>query len=129
MMTMNERSGMRTTVRLCGILIITIVLQSCTSFTLTDANLFQKGMSEAKVLDDVSKSPEEMFPISLKSDPSRSFRVLLFKLKLGSTDADYIAVFEQDKLFYWGHPYEFNRYPDPVMNEIGTLVEEKKKEF
>lgn len=113
----------------CCALAAAFLLQSCTSFTLTDANLFQKGISEATVLDKVSKGPEELFSISLKSDPSRSFRVLLFKLTLGSTDADYITVFEKDKLLYWGHPYEFNRYPDPLYNEIGTLVEEKKKEF
>lgn len=119
---------MRMISRLCCALAVAVVLQSCAAFTLSDANLFQKGLSEATVLGKVSKGPKKMFAISLKSDPSRSFRVLLFKLTLGSTDADYIAVFENDKLFYWGHPYEFNRYPDPLYNEIGTLVEEKKKE-
>jgi len=119
---------MRTISWMCCALVAAIVLQSCTSFTLTDANQFQKGISEATVLGKVSKSPKEMFTISLKSDPSRSFRVLLFRLSLGSTVADYITVFEKDQLFYWGHPYEFNRYPDPLYNEIGTLVEEKKKQ-
>jgi len=99
--------------------IVTVVLTSCSSFELSDANKLQKGMSPSTVLNTVSKGPDRVFDISIPSRPNMKYTIYMFTLKLGGITADYIAAFNDDKLLYWGHPYEFNRYPDPVINEIG----------
>jgi hypothetical protein len=40
----------------------------------------------------------------------------------GGISGDYYLVFKDSKLMYWGYPYEFNRYPDPIYNELGAAV-------
>jgi hypothetical protein len=96
-----------------------ILLASCSSFELSDANKLQKGMTTEQVLNTVSKGPDNIFDIRIPSRPSMQYTIYQFTLKLGGIKADYLAAFNDDKLLYWGHPYEFNRYPDPVINEIG----------
>lgn len=99
--------------------IVALVLTSCSSFELSDANKLQKGMTTAQVLNTVSKGPDNIFDIRIPSRPNVQYTIYQFTLKLGGITADYLAAFNDDKLLYWGHPYEFNRYPDPVINEIG----------
>jgi len=101
-----------------------LTLLSCTSFSLYDANRLQKGMSVQTVSDLVSKSPKNTYTIHLKSEPNATLTVMSFDMKSGGTTSDYFAVFENDQLLYWGYPYEFNRYPDPRMNEIGKAAVE-----
>ncbi len=99
-----------------------LFLASCSSFELSDANKLQKGMTSAQVLNTVSKGPDKTFDIRIPSRPNMQYTIYQFTLKLGGITADYVAAFSDDKLLYWGHPYEFNRYPDPVINEIGREV-------
>lgn len=98
------------------------LMASCTSFTVANANKFQKGMSPSQVEDIASKGPKKTVAFTLPSEPSATFKALVFSLSIGSATADYYAVFEDEKLLYWGHPYEFNRYPDPRMNAIGMAA-------
>lgn len=99
-----------------------LFLASCSSFELSDANKLQKGMTTAQVLNTVSKGPDDIFDIHISSRPNVQYTIYKFTLKLGGITADYLAAFNDDKLLYWGHPYEFNRYPDPEINEIGREV-------
>lgn len=106
--------------------LVAVLLQACGGFSINDSNMFQKGMPEVQVLELSTRSPKDIYTINLKSDPSRAFKVLLFDLQLGDITADYLAVFENDKLLYWGYPYEFNRHPDPLLNEISRVALEKR---
>ena len=47
---------------------------------------------------------------------------MVFDLKLVGIRADYMAIFDRDRLLYWGHPYEFNRHPDALINELGAAA-------
>lgn len=111
------------------ITVVSVVLFSCAAFDLADANKLQKGMSAATVLDLVSKGPSKTFPISLPNEGGRKLEVMAFNLKNAGVEADYYAVFENDKLIYWGYPYEFNRYPDVRYNEIGRLAVSEAKNY
>jgi hypothetical protein len=103
-------------------IIVTLAVIGCSAFTLSDTNKLTKGMSVEHVLGVVSKGPVDEFDINLPSDPRTTLHVLQFNLKNGGTSGDYYLVFKDDKLMYWGYPYEFNRYPDPTFNEIGAEV-------
>lgn len=103
-------------------LVLALLMFGCSAFTLSDTNRLVKGMSVDQVLGVVSKGPEDEFNVNVPSDPRTTFHVLLFELKHGGVSGNYYLVFKDDKLFYWGYPYEFNRYPDPTYNELGEAV-------
>ncbi|HRE59356.1 MAG TPA: hypothetical protein PLW09_16210 [Candidatus Kapabacteria bacterium] len=103
-------------------------LTSCSQFTYVQINSMKKGMTVAEVNESVSKEPEAEFDISLKSTPTKKYFVQVYILFGGAYKSDYFAVYENGKLFYWGHEYEFNRHPDATLNEIGrTAVAEYEK--
>jgi len=102
---------------------VMITAQSCSVFTLADANTLQKGMSSAEVLSIVSKGPRETLV-----NASKNLEVQVFQMTIGSYKADYIAAYKSGKLLYWGYPYEFARHNNPEIVEIGTwAVEELKR--
>ena len=85
-------------------------------------------MTSEKVRKIVHKGPQKEFFISIKSDEKTKYLAQVFEIDLGSYSALYLAVYSDDKLLYWGYPYEFNRHPDPLLNEIGkTAVAEYEK--
>ncbi len=96
----------------------------CTAFTVGDANKLRRGMTPDAVETLVSKGPRLTVDFEVPSLAGERFTTMVFDLALGTTAADYYAVFRGGKLYYWGHPYEFNRYPDPEMNAIGKAAVE-----
>lgn len=116
---------MNRTIKL-GILILIALAPGCVRFTITDTNKFYKGMSATKVLESVPIKPTDEFNIKVPSDPNTLFYVLQFDLHHGGIAADYFLLFKGPKLLYWGYPYEFNRYPDPVLNEIGAELQKDR---
>ena len=86
-------------------LVLALVLGACSAFNLGDANRLQRGMTPTQVEALVSKGPRTTVDLAL-----------------GSTAAEYYAVFRNGKLLYWGHPYEFNRHPDASINAIGAAA-------
>lgn len=104
-------------IALCG-------LAACTAFTVGDANKLRRGMTPEAVETLVSKGPRRTVDFEVPSLAGERFTTMVFDLALGTTAADYYAVFRNGKLYYWGHPYEFNRYPDPEMNAIGKAAVE-----
>ena len=76
-------------------------------------------MTVEEVVSLSSKNPKLNFTINLPSN-RMSYRVLMFRINTGNLESDYFAVFTDNKLMYWGHPYEFKRYPDPIVQEIGN---------
>lgn len=101
---------------------LVLISTSCTTFGLGDANKLQVGMSAATVTDLVSKGPKKSFDFTVVALPGNTFKAMVFDLTLGSTNAEYYAVFKNDELYYWGHPYEFNRHPDPNINAVGKAA-------
>ncbi|MCX6139661.1 MAG: hypothetical protein NTX15_02330 [Candidatus Kapabacteria bacterium] len=104
--------------------IASTLIVSCSSFNVADANKFQKGMSPEQVEGIASNGPKKTVTFKLPAESTSTFTALVFDLSIGSASADYFAVFENNKLLYWGHPYEFNRYPDSRMNAIGKAAVE-----
>jgi hypothetical protein len=105
-----------------GLMIVILSITGCAHFSITDTNKLYKGMNVASVLQVVSKGPVDEFDITSPSDPSIVFHVLHFDMHQGGISGDYYLVFKDSKLMYWGYPYEFNRYPDPIYNELGAAV-------
>jgi len=104
------------------LILSTVILVGCTSFSLSDTNKLYKGMTVEQVLKVVSKGPVDVYDITIPSEPSTKYHVQLFDLKHGGVNGEYYLVYKDDALMYWGYPHEFNRYPDPVYNEIGQSV-------
>ncbi len=102
--------------------VLGVVLVACSAFNLGDANRFQRGMSPAQVESIASKGPKVVVDFTVPSIPRDTFQVMVFDLALGSAAAEYYAVFRNGKLYYWGHPYEFNRHMDSEMNAIGAAA-------
>jgi len=111
-----------TFIRVLGIALLCIVLSACAAFNLGNANRFQKGMTPDQVESIASKGPKKVVEFTIASIPAETFTAMVFDLALGSTAADYYAVFRNGKLYYWGHPYEFNRHPDKELNMIGQAA-------
>ncbi len=110
------------------VIFCTSSLISCHRFTLIDANTIQKGMARSEVASIVTKAPVKEFEIRLNSAPSNKYFVQFYEISSAGFLSDYFAVYENDKLLYWGYPYEFNRHPDAKINEIGKeLVAEYEK--
>ncbi len=110
------------------ILVLTFTFTSCVRFSLGDANKIQKGMTSSEVNGIVSKGPVKDFMMTIYSSPSKKYFVQVYDIHVGNYNSDYFAVYENEKLLYWGYPYEFNRHPDPLLNEIGkTAVAEYEK--
>jgi hypothetical protein len=85
-------------------------------------------MSIEEVSQKVSKGPISEFDMSIYSAPSKKYFVQVYSIHTGGYNSDYFAVYENGKLLYWGYPYEFNRHPDAMLNEIGrTAVAEYEK--
>ncbi|NQW29839.1 MAG: hypothetical protein HQ472_04940 [Ignavibacteria bacterium] len=104
------------------LLTITLFTVSCSTFSYIEVNKLRKGMKVEEVNSFVAISPKKSFEISLPSDASKKFSVREYFLTLGTIYADFYMVFQDDKLIYWGFPYEFNRFPDPMINEIGATA-------
>lgn len=98
------------------------ILTGCSTFGLGDANKFRMGMTPEAVESIVSKGPKKSFDFTVVAIPGNSFKAMVFDLTLGSTNAEYYAVFRNNELYYWGHPYEFNRHPDPSINAVGKAA-------
>lgn len=123
------------------ICMISVVFVSCatSSMGLADTNRLQKGMTSAKVQEVLSVDPKSTVTFAVPKGSNTTIVAMVFSMVVGSTNdsfiaintskpkADYFVVFENDKLLYWGHPYEFNRHPDPRLNEIGRIAVEMTK--
>lgn len=111
---------MRTlTARVLLLVITATVLHGCKQFSLADANVLQKGMQAGAVLAVVAKGPQDSYEITLPSDTTMRFHVMVFRMHVGNSKGDYYAAFRNDSLFYWGYPYEWNRHPDSIIREVG----------
>ncbi len=118
-----------------------LLFVSCASSTmsLSEANRLQKGMTSASVSEVLSVEPRQTVTFAVPQGSNNTIIAMVFEMSVGRTSSDfsslfvskpksdYIAVFENDKLLYWGHPYEFNRHPDPRLNEIGRIAVEMTK--
>lgn len=104
------------------LLIVVVIVGSCTAFELGNANSFSRGMTKEQVLDIANQGPRKTAEFTVNAAPGDQFTVMLFDLALGTTAADYFSVFRNGKLMYWGHPFEFNRHADPLINAIGEAA-------
>ncbi|MBC8124712.1 MAG: hypothetical protein H7X70_03160 [Candidatus Kapabacteria bacterium] len=118
-----------------------LLIVSCatSSMGLADSNRLQKGMTSAMVQEVLSVEPKQTVTFKVPQGSNNTIIAMVFDMSVGHTSSgfwtlfvgkpksDYFAVFENDVLLYWGHPYEFNRHPDPRLNEIGKLAVEMTK--
>lgn len=106
------------------ILSIAVVATSCRSYSFTEADMINKGMTASTVLSLTSMRPTADVPFSVPGHTTSDYRVIMFPQVIGSNSADFYIVFESDKVIYWGHPYEFKRHPDQTLNDIGKAAYE-----
>lgn len=60
------------------------------------------------------------FKLASLSKPGKKYLVHIYVILSGQVETPYICAYENEKLIYWGYPWEFNRHLDPVLNEIGA---------
>jgi hypothetical protein len=101
------------------------LLGGCANFGLQDINKFEKGMSVERVLDVSGSGPREDWELVVAGGGSSKYRALIFDIVMANQRNKYIAAFENGSLIYWGYPYEFMRFPDKKINEIGKAVIKK----
>ncbi len=109
-------------VRLLGIGMLAFTLVSCSIFTQGEANKLVMGISPEAAKEMVSDVPHDEFEFTVMSIPNDKFLAIEYIMALGTSRTPFFLVFRNNKLFYWGFPYEFNRYPDAEMNAIGRAL-------
>lgn len=57
--------------------------------------------------------------------PKYNIFIQVFKIHIGDYKSNYIAMYQDGKLKYWGFPYEFLRHQDAQLNEVGAWVMEE----
>lgn len=115
---------MKQPMRLIPLLLCSLsIVSSCAKFTIADANKFQKGMEPAVAMALASKGPYKFL-----SNPAMHLDIQVYKIAMGDYQSDYFVAFKDNKLYYWGFPYEFSRHSDPFINDIWRwAMEELKK--
>ena len=113
--------------RIITFLLVAATLVGCASLNESDINRFIKGMSPDQVRSIATRKPYDTRTFTLPSMPGDRFTVMFFTFEPIEDDGylDYHVAFRNDKLFYWGYPYEFNRSPDTLLNAIGAAVVEQ----
>ena len=101
-------------------LVVLAGLSSCKQFGIGDANKMQRSMTQAQALDLASKGPRDTY-----KNAALNLDVQVYALSMGNVTSDYLLAFKNDKLIYWGYPYEFMRHSDPAIVEIGRWTVEK----
>lgn len=67
-------------------------------------------------------------PYKFLSNPAMHLDIQVYKIAMGDYQSDYFLAFKDNKLYYWGFPYEFSRHSDPFINDIWRwAMEELKK--
>lgn len=114
-----------------NILIVCVValsITSCYRFTRYDTYKITNGMLKSRVVDTIGIDPDKELLIDVSADPNSRYEVLNFTVSAIGTEGIYLLAFKNDSLYYWGYPYEFNRHPSPILNEIGKAAYKKIKD-
>ena len=106
------------------VLISASLMSGCMSYSFKEADLISKGMTPTMVLAVSRDQPTVDVPFIVKGHETSDYRVIVYRLALASNTSDFYIIFENDKVIYWGHPYEFKRHPDQTLNDIGKAAYE-----
>ncbi|MBI3258100.1 MAG: hypothetical protein HYZ54_01260 [Ignavibacteriae bacterium] len=112
------------------ILLSFIGLASCQTF-ITESNLrLSKGTTlQAFKTEDVDYDKVVSLP-KLSAKNKNKYEVYMTTIRGAVFKEVYYYAFENDKLIYWGYPYQFSRSNNPLLEDIGIeAFEYSKKEY
>ncbi|MCF7920883.1 MAG: hypothetical protein K9N06_13310 [Candidatus Cloacimonetes bacterium] len=132
--------------KLPAIIILTIIISSCASYiTLDQIQTIKRDMTYLEVRELVEKAPEESFRFtsnemsyyvevyqmqtgmsttSTYTPPSPGFPGGLTSSETLTSTADYLFLYKEQNLFYWGFFYELNKSEDEEVLKISQdLIE------
>lgn len=98
---------------------IVILLTSCVQLTLTKIAQLKKGFSIEESYEITGIQPKYTFLID-DLGILEKIEVHVYNLSSGDYSSNYLLVFKDNKLFYWGYPHEFAREKSSLLNEIGS---------
>ncbi len=109
------------------ILIIALILAvsgltACKTYLYENMFDVQYGTSSAQVIKDESNLVDEK-PVQLKGtnlDPNSTYTILFAKMRSTVMENYWVYGFKNDKLIYWGYPYQFLRNSDPEIRALGV---------
>ncbi len=109
-------------IRYLTIAAIVTFLTSCFPGTVTQSYLgdLELGLSSSDVIEKMDTPIKEVdFNPPGIEGKGRAFS---YRFVQGDQLVNYMLVFLDDKLVYWGYPHEFARHPDPKINKLGEIA-------
>jgi hypothetical protein len=111
--------------------VIVLLLTSCIpTLTLSEVSNLRKNMSPVEASEVASVKPDFEFTFPNPDNSDSNILVHTHKLSSGTYKSDYLFMFIDEELYFWGYPHEFSRSTDSLINLIGKLTVkelEKKK--
>ena len=104
--------------------IFCVLLTSCSSFIGKKLLHIRKGNSTAEVMT-ADKDLVENAPVNISGeglDPKSNYVLLISELQAADNENYLIYGFKDNKLFYWGYPYQFMRSDDRETRIFGELA-------
>lgn len=97
--------------------------------TLSDVSNLRKGMSptEAKELSVIE--PKHIFNFEHPETGEDNILIYVYELTSGTHSSNYLYMFVNNELYFWGYPHEFSRSNNSLINEINKLYVKKNDEL
>ncbi len=112
-------------VKTLQIIILSVILSSCMTLSSYEVTEVSKEMSFPQVYSFLSGFEKRAFYVKVSSSAQHEYFVEAYRAGYHPNYYDYFVAYEDKKVFFWGHPYEFNRHENPLINEIGLKAMEE----
>ncbi|MCX6155016.1 MAG: hypothetical protein NT007_12760 [Candidatus Kapabacteria bacterium] len=107
-------------------LCLVLLLPSCKSaLLLTDLTPLKKHMPLTESRQTLGDRMDPKETIEISEIPNKKVVVDVYPMSNGAHTSFYFIAYVDDKLVYWGYPYEFGRHKDEMINKIGEIAWKK----
>jgi len=107
------------------LLVFPVIATSCMALTTFDTSDIKKGMSFPEVYTHLNVFEKRAFYVKVSSSAQHEYFVEAYRAGYHPNYYDYFVAYEDKRVLFWGHPYEFNRHENPLINEIGLKAMEE----
>ncbi|MFM2133508.1 MAG: hypothetical protein RL156_789 [Bacteroidota bacterium] len=117
---------------ICLLLGFALAIQGCTSFVGEKLLPLRKGMAVNEVVDtdEMVDAKKVIALVSPDLDSKHKYTALLSSMRSAAEENRWVYVFKDEKLLYWGYPYQLTRHPDDEIRIAGEVLAQEliKKE-
>jgi len=105
-----------------------LLMGFCIASAYFNTKNIKQGMTVEHVSTLFSEHEKTLFNIEVDSKIDKPFLIVAYKRGFYPNYYDYFVAYEDNKVIFWGYPYEFNRHENPLINEIGLKALEEYNE-